>query len=1084
MQDTDNALERRTAVLSKVLNNYNVDIAALSETRFAGSGQLKEKDYTFFWSGLPEDQHRVAGVGFAIKRSLADKLEVLPEAINERLMLLFLPLAKNKRMLIISAYAPTMTSLQEVKETFYEDLRKTLKRASPRDSILLLGDFNARVGNDHEAWPGVLGKHLQGSMNSNGLHLLSLCTEFNLVITNSIFQQRNMYKGTWCHPRSKHWHTLDYVITKQKEQNSIKITRAHRGSENWSDHRLVRSKIKIRLPFKRRKPERKMPKTIDCKRLQDPEIATKFVESINTELEKCTISENTESSWKALKDTLYETSCEVLGFTKRKHQDWFDENDSKTARLIDCMHQAHMKFMQNKNSRKLKRDYLSTKRAVQQQLRLLKEDWWRQKAEELQSAADTHNTKAFFQGLKAVYGPTLSTSSPLLSSDGKKLLTEEKEILERWVEHYSEVLNRNSNVNFSKIHALPQRTVLSEMDIPPNFSEVTDASRQFSRGKRCGKDGIPPEVFLAGGPYLIRKLTKLLVEIWKKGEVPQDFKDASIVSLFKTGKRLLCDNYRGISLLSVAGKILARVITNRINHHLTDIVCSESQCGFRKGRGTVDMIFCLRQLQEKSREHRKPLYMAFIDLSKAFDTVSRPALWIVLEKLGLPIQMRKIIMSFHDGMFAQIIHGGKMSEPFGVDNGTKQGCVLAPLLFALYFAVMLEQALRGNCYGIPVSFRVSGGLFNIRRFTAKTKTTIELICDLLYADDCALVAQSHHELQQVIDSFSRACKDFGLTISTKKTKIVYQPVPYEPNTQRPVLNVDGVTLKTPQKFCYLGSTISEKATLDDEINLRISKASQAFGKLENRLWKSHDISLPTKIKVYRAVIIPSLMYGSEAWTPYRHQIQTLDAFHMRKLRSICNISWKDKITNHEVLSRCQISGIEAFLLKSQLRWTGHTIRMEDNRLPKILLYGQLANATRPEGRPLLRYKDKIKSNLSSLKIPLQNWEQLALDRSKWRAICNQHVTNFEDGRKSKMVRAREERKCLTSSNPNNSPFVCIICSKVCKSNAGLSSHKRNQHPTENNQTTPNEDQRRTCQACGKVCKNEHGLKIHSRVHDR
>ena len=300
-------------------------------------------------------------------------------------------------------------------------------------------------------------------------------------------------------------------------------------------------------------------------------------------------------------------------------------------------------------------------------------------------------------------------------------------------------------------------------------------------------------------------------------------------------------------------------------------------------------------------------------------------------------------------MLAEIIHGGKTSEAFSVENGTKQGCVLAPLLFALYFALMLNQALQGKGYGIPVSFRVSGGLLNIRRFTAKTKTTTELICDLLFADDCALVAQSPEELQRSLDSFSDACKDFGLTISTKKTEVVYQPVPKAAATQPPVLNVDGTPLKTSHKFCYLGSTISEKATLDDEINLRISKASQAFGKLENRLWKSQDITLSTKINVYRAVIIPSLTYGSETWTPYRRQIKTLDAFHLRKPRSICNISWKDKITNHEVLSRCKISGIEAFLQKSLLRWTGHTIRMENSRLPKIMLYGQLANATRPQG---------------------------------------------------------------------------------------------------------------------------------------
>ena len=158
--------------------------------------------------------------------------------------------------------------------------------------------------------------------------------------------------------------------------------------------------------------------------------------------------------------------------------------------------------------------------------------------------------------------------------------------------------------------------------------------------------------------------------------------------------------------------------------------------------------------------------------------------------------------------------------------------------------------------------------------------------------------------------------------------------------------------------------------------------------------------------------------------------------------------------------------------------------MENSRLPKILLYGQIGNAPRPEGRPLLRYKDKIKANLSSLKVPLTNWEQLAQNRSEWRGLCNQHVTNFEIERKEKMVRAREERKGLSRPEPGNSLFTCDVCQKICKSNAGLSSHKRSQHSSHVNQATSNsnEDHRSVCQICGKVCKNERGLKIHSRVH--
>ena len=188
------------------------------------------------------------------------------------------------------------------------------------------------------------------------------------------------------------------------------------------------------------------------------------------------------------------------------------------------------------------------------------------------------------------------------------------------------------------------------------------------------------------------------------------------------------------------------------------------------------------------------------------------------------------------------------------------------------------------------------------------------------------------------------------------------------------------------------------------------------------------------------------------------------------------------ITNQEVLSRCGISGIETFLMKSQLRWAGHVIRMDDSRLPKTILYGQLANAKRPEGRPLLRYKDKLKANLSSLKISsTSSWEQLAAERNDWRNLCNQHVTHFEEERKQKMIKSRQERKAPSVPSSSNSQFVCDICNKICKSKAGLVSHRRS-HPS-SSMAQP-ADERRTCEVCRKVCKNERGLKVHSRVHNR
>ena len=119
-----------------------------------------------------------------------------------------------------------MTNDDEVKADFYQSLHTTISA----DKIILLGDFNARVGRDYSIWPGVIGKHGVGNENSNGTLLLSLCTEFELCITNTLFEGKNQYKTTWQHMRSGHWHLIDYVIIRQRDRADVCDTKALPGT--------------------------------------------------------------------------------------------------------------------------------------------------------------------------------------------------------------------------------------------------------------------------------------------------------------------------------------------------------------------------------------------------------------------------------------------------------------------------------------------------------------------------------------------------------------------------------------------------------------------------------------------------------------------------------------------------------------------------------------------------------------------------------------------------------------------------------------------------------------------------------------
>ena len=178
---------------------YDIQIAALSETRFADAGEIKEvgAGYTFFWSGRKSEERREAGVGFAIKTELVGKLSGLPKGINDRLMTLRLPLSGNKHATIVSAYAPTMTNPDEVKDKFYDDLDNVISATPRTDKLILLGDFNARVGTDHQTWEGVIGPEGVGKCNSNGLLLLRKCAEHDLLITITVFRLPNRNKTSW-----------------------------------------------------------------------------------------------------------------------------------------------------------------------------------------------------------------------------------------------------------------------------------------------------------------------------------------------------------------------------------------------------------------------------------------------------------------------------------------------------------------------------------------------------------------------------------------------------------------------------------------------------------------------------------------------------------------------------------------------------------------------------------------------------------------------------------------------------------------------------------------------------------------------
>nr|VZI47292.1 unnamed protein product [Spirometra erinaceieuropaei] len=297
-----------------------------------------------------------------------------------------------------------------------------------------------------------------------------------------------------------------------------------------------------------------------------------------------------------------------------------------------------------------------------------------------------------------------------------------------------------------------------------------------------------------------------------------------------------------------------------------------------------------------------------------------------------------------------------------------------------------------------------------------------------------------------MDLFSAACENFGLVINTQKTVVMRQPPPKSvtaPNAQ-PKISMNGIQLQLVEKFPYLGSTLSRNTKIGDEVANRISKASQAFGRIQTTAWNRHDLKLSTKLKMYKTVILPTLLYGAETWKLYTRRPRRLNHFHLSCLRRIMSLNWQDRIPDTGVLERTGMLSIYAIMRQILLRWSSHLVCMDDERLPKRLFYGDVATGSRRQGGQIRRYKDTLKSSLKRLQIHLTNWENLALDRPTWTRTVKTDAAIYEANRIAAAKAKREARKSQLRPVRNDAAAqplpTCPRCQRTFRARIELIGH--------------------------------------------
>ncbi|XP_065197221.1 uncharacterized protein LOC135828726 [Sycon ciliatum] len=1003
--------DRKINIVVREARRLGIETLGLQETKWFGNNVYNVEDAVVVASGRPTPVENFArGEGVALVMRGRSALAFAAggrqwTAVSSRVMVVKLQFAlesgKSQWVHVLVCYAPTFRSSRDEKFKFFNSLEHVLLSIPVSDKLIVLGDFNARVGSGQrdDEWHRVRGPFGTGAMNESGERLLLFLALHGLQICNTWFKKRDAELHTWQHPRSQAWHCIDFVFTRRADRTSCMDCHVVRRAECSTDHRLVcltyrlpapvhRQRLPPRNPGKRSVFDVSQLKTCTGMSEEEREVVecnrAVYRSALGDRLKSCHVTH--EDTWQPIKSAIVDAAeASIPARKSRRQPDWFADSATILEPKLQHRNRAYAQWLQSADPADLSA-FRKARSAARTAVRTAKRVWLQRKADMAQSGkfsgervwSAIRDIQRCYNGMKPV------ASHSIRKSDGTLCVSAEEERV-CWQQHFTRVLNVISVFDVSVFQQLSCREVDDSLACPPTAVDIECALHHLANGKSAGSSLIVAELLKHGFTVLRPHLDALFSTCWSASSVPQEWKDAVLVPIPKKGDLSKCDNWRGIALLDVVGKLLARVIQDRLQP-LAEAHLPESQCGFRRGRSCTDAIFCVRQVVEKAFEHRCKAFLVFIDLRKAYDSVPRAALLLALEVYGVPGSLIQLIDGFHSGMQAAVRVDGDVSGNISVENGLRQGCVMAPLLFNLYFGLVLEAwrsaiaAAGVNGVSLISSIHGSGNLFPKR--TRQTGTTS--VNDLEFADDAALLAPSRESAQLALELFSNVASSFGLTLSTAKTKFMAVGANLSCADRLPLF-VGPEEIESVKSFVYLGSVITADTRSSADVARRLGKAAAAFD-LMRRVFLDRNLSIATKRHLYDVCVLSTLLYACECWTPLKRDMVAINNFHHRSLRFILGVSRLDQqlqhVNNQELRRRWGDMALPSDTVRHRrLQWLGHVARMPDNRLPKLILFSFFSDP-RPACGPRLRWKDLVARDLRFGGIV--NWLTLAQDRPAWR----------------------------------------------------------------------------------------------------
>ncbi len=789
--------------LCKELEAHQMDIVGVTETQMRENGCLRSGKYEMFYKGRKKQQTKGGGVGVIVRMEAGydvEEISVGESEMSEDILAVKVEYAttKNERMqMVMIVCYMTVEGVRSERENRekYACIKKVLDEYS-HEMIVVIGDMNGHVG--------VLGE----PVNKNGELLNEFVFENGLENLNVTMAEG---KVTWSN--KENCSAIDYILVNAKARRKVMCMWVDEAGvfDIRSDHNMLVTELKMHDTHVREldKKCKWRVKGVDwdnfSAKLTDTEWeVTSDVNGMNEQLKKCM-------------NEAARAACARTTKNKRKsrriNEVWWS-SDVRVARSERkrCNRVCRQLRKKRHESEDCEQKYQEAWQRYEEQQRRTKTiirnhivEYERNRINEfvMKGERGGRNWYAFLRGDK---------SESDLRVDGLNVegvyVTERTMLAEAVKKFWEDIGGMNDLFTPGENVVSLERKNLSGMDEEITNEEVKQVVERMKNNKAAGMDEIPYEMYKYGGESAIGRLTDLFNVVWTNECVPDAWNESRVTLLHKGGHKSKKElrNYRPIALADTSGKIFCAVMNERMQRCIrNERVFGEEQNGFRYDRRAEDNIYVVNELIERMKRDGKKVYLAFLDIEKAYDRVDRELLCQILGKIGMSEKCVRLVRSMYVNTRAKYRLGDIETDWVRSRRGVRQGCILSPLLFNLYTEEMATRVRR-----MDVGVRVGG----------------ERLRMLLYADDAVIMSENSEELQSMLDCVTEYGRDFNVRFSAEKSQVLVVNGSIEDMSR--VWMLGGNEIVRTNEYKYLGMCVDHEGCQRTKA-ANLSKANQWLG---------------------------------------------------------------------------------------------------------------------------------------------------------------------------------------------------------------------------------------------------------------